>query len=371
MKVLLLIILGLGLELTTIPSTSRAATAENPSIEHLLADNFASYARLADPLDPDLAQRALATRDMVLANGTRGGIAPYLDSDSLQELKDAARRLQQILTRIEEQRGAVSETARTYAKESDDSEWPVADCSVISESSIGWSQYLDYVEATNRAAELWKAGQTGCKRIEILPISILEPFLLDSNISCSIELEECVMEVEGYFLGEGIVAAGGAGGSAVLTPGTMVTCTGLSTAVAVAQKAQSLMKSYLGCWDQAKAIANNGRLTVVRAEVQKLQGKIDILKRLVVEGSLNVRGGTRMSALYLPESQGGALEVVRDYTKTAFTQTAAAGYRMKPDIQPMLDSADAALEAGDYKRAFNLYRGAYRHITVKSREGLR
>jgi hypothetical protein len=49
----------------------------------------------------------------------------------------------------------------------------------------------------------------------------------------------------------------------------------------------------------------------------------------------------------------------------------ATGYRMKPDIQPMLNSADAAMEAGEYKKAFNLYRGAYRHITVKSREGLR
>jgi hypothetical protein len=44
---------------------------------------------------------------------------------------------------------------------------------------------------------------------------------------------------------------------------------------------------------------------------------------------------------------------------------------MKPDIQPMLNSADAAMEAGEYKKTFNLYRGAYRHITVKSREGLR
>jgi hypothetical protein len=320
-------------------------------------------------MDPELQQDALGMREALLAT-TRSGFADHLGEQAARDLKAALHRQGEILARIEARTpptAAKSENSATAA----DSDWPDADCTVISESSISWSIYLDYLDSTNAAAEAWKLGQPLCKKIEILPISIDDPFVFENPDTCAIEVEECAMEVEGAPFGEGIIASGGVGGSAVLTPATLTTCTGLSTAIAVAQKAQSLMSAYLGCWDQAKTIANNGRLTVVREEVQKLQGKIDVLKRLVVEGSLNVRGGTRLSAMYLPEEYGGALEVVRDYTKTAFTQTAAAGYRMKPDIQPMLNSADAALEAGEYKKAFNLYRGAYRHITVKSREGLR
>ena len=347
-----------------------SAATEPPSIESLLAANLEAYEQLAPALDPELRKAVVETRKSLRAVRP-DDFSNRIDPQVALEMRTALQRQQRILASLESPKNLPRQMPENFAAANTDTEWPVADCSVISESAVSWSSFLTYLDATNAAAEAWKLGQPLCKKIEILPISIDDPFIFENPDTCAIEVEECVMEVEGAPVGEGIIASGGAGGSAVLTPGTMVTCTGLSTAVAVAQKAQSLMKSYLGCWDQAKAIANNGRLTVVRAEVQKLQGKIDILKRLVIEGSLNVRGGTRMSALYLPESQGGALEVVRDYTKTAFTQTAAAGYRMKPDIQPMLDSADAALEAGDYKRAFNLYRGAYRHITVKSREGLR
>jgi hypothetical protein len=345
------------------------AYGEPDSIQSLLASNLEAYERLAAPMDPELQQDALGMREALLAT-TRSGFADHLGEQAARDLKAALHRQGEILARIEARTpptAAKSENSATAA----DSDWPDADCTVISESSISWSIYLDYLDSTNAAAEAWKLGQPLCKKIEILPISIDDPFVFENPDTCAIEVEECAMEVEGAPFGEGIIASGGVGGSAVLTPATLTTCTGLSTAIAVAQKAQSLMSAYLGCWDQAKTIANNGRLTVVREEVQKLQGKIDVLKRLVVEGSLNVRGGTRLSAMYLPEEYGGALEVVRDYTKTAFTQTAAAGYRMKPDIQPMLNSADAALEAGEYKKAFNLYRGAYRHITVKSREGLR
>lgn len=347
-----------------------AAYGEPDSIQSLLVANLEAYERLAAPLDPELQQDAIAMRQALLAT-TQAGFTDRLDEQAARDLTAALRRQQQILAHIEARTLPAGAKGENSAAAAVDSDWPEADCTVINESAISWSIYLDYLDATNAAAEAWKLGQPLCKKIEILPISIDDPFIFENPDTCAIEVEECVMEVEGNPFGEGIIATGGAGGSAVLTPATLTTCTGLSTAIAVAQKAQSLMSAYLGCWDQAKTIANNGRLTVVREEVQELQGKIDILKRLVVEGSLNVRGGTRISALYLPQEHGGALEVVRDYTKTAFTQTAAAGYRMKPDIQPMLNSADAAMEAGEYKKAFNLYRGAYRHITVKSREGLR
>ncbi|MEO2167456.1 MAG: hypothetical protein ABGY42_04925 [bacterium] len=251
------------------------------------------------------------------------------------------------------------------ATASDD--WPEHECTAISEDAISWSGYIDLVHATDAAMVAEIAQRAICRKIEIAPIGIVDPFVFEDPVTCAIEVEECAMEVEGLPLGGGIVAAGGAGGIATsVTPGLGATCVAAATAVELAEKGESLMDAYLGCWEQGTAIANNERLTVIRSQVEEVQGKIDILKRLVVEGALGLRGSLRMASLYLPESQAGALELVRDYTRDAITQTAASGYILKPDIAANMGEAEALQAAGEYKAAFDLYRRAYRHTTAKS-----
>jgi len=70
-----------------------------------------------------------------------------------------------------------------------------------------------------------------------------------------------------------------------------------------------------------------------------------------------------LSMLYLPESFGGLLEVVREIVANALEQNQAAGYPVGP-AWDFLARGDAARAAFDYRMAYAWYQHAYRRATV-------
>ena len=169
------------------------------------------------------------------------------------------------------------------------------------------------------------------------------------------------------YAGYGLLVEGGEGGSLSKTiPGLERVCSTIEHTAHVVGQLGTYADIVGGCWTQGTAIANNGRLTVVRDKLAEVQDRLVTLQRLVVEGNLAVRGGLRTGSLYLPSEEEGALDLVRGYTREAIDQTAAAGYHMKPEIQKLWSEAEAFRADGNYKLAYDRYRAAYSRATVKS-----
>ena len=216
-----------------------------------------------------------------------------------------------------------------------------------------------------------------CEKIDIAAINLLEPEMAFGfgdagdrvrEKTCGADMADGKVSVPLHrFSGHGLEVEGGTGGSATKTnPGLASRCEKAEHTAHVVGRLGEYADIVGGCWTQATAIANNGRLTVVRDKMAEVQVKIDILQRLVIEGNLAVRGGLRVGTLYLPTEEEGALDAVRAYTREAIDRTSEAGYHMKPEIQRLWTQAEDFRAEGDYKKSYDRYRAAYARATIKS-----
>ncbi|MEO2167458.1 MAG: hypothetical protein ABGY42_04935 [bacterium] len=267
-------------------------------------------------------------------------------------------------------------TSRESTRRDADSSWPVAECSLGSESGLSWAGYMDAVYATDAAMTTLRLASVNCEQIIIEPIEIVDPFVFGNPVTCAGVIAgsiipvppfvECVMDAEGFPAGEGMVVEGGAKGE---VPGLSEgACLAAAESVAALAKVQELLKTDLACWSSGRAKANYERLDYIHEEVEEMENFVATIRRLLFEHALSVRGGSRAAFAYLPAERDGYLDETRQTVETAIEETSVVGYRMKAGIPRTMQDADDYRAAGDVKRAFDRYRKAFRQATRSSRQ---
>lgn len=254
----------------------------------------------------------------------------------------------------------------------DDSDWPTKQCSIGPEFLSSWDISTTLINVTQALRHVQSLAVVRCKKISIDEI-LGDRFGFGADKSheqetCRAELEVCNVTITPEkYTGRGMLASGGGGGTmTTVDPALGKSCENMEKMVIVLERLQTVFNAFSDCWTQGTAIANNGRLTEIRSQVEEVQGKLEVLTRLVVEGNLAVRGGLRIGTLYLPGEEAGGLELVRGYAQEAIEKTSDAGYRMMPEIDVLWAQAEAYRADGNVKRAYDAYRAAYSRATVKS-----
>ena len=86
----------------------------------------------------------------------------------------------------------------------------------------------------------------------------------------------------------------------------------------------------------------------------------DLILRTQIEADLAMADSASVVALYaLPTANGGYLDLVQTIVTETLAHIVAAGGSIS-NAQPILDSANAAKAAGNFKGAYVLYRKAYK-----------
>jgi hypothetical protein len=99
--------------------------------------------------------------------------------------------------------------------------------------------------------------------------------------------------------------------------------------------------------------ANNQELLDLLSQNQTQLLRIEIEKELSMASD-----NKRLSYFYLPQAQGGILELVRQTVLDTINYSKAAGMSVG-NAQPWFGKADASLANGNYKAAYDLYKKAY------------
>ena len=250
-------------------------------------------------------------------------------------------------------------------------DWPQSDCPIDGADGVSWQAYMDTIYATDAAAVIFQAASIACEKIIIEPIAIEQGFTIESPETCGGALEGtpipepiCFMEVFGAPFGEGVIVAGGG----LMENPSEGACDAAAKALMAAQKTQETFEAFLDCDGSATAEANYRRLDFIQAEVKAMQDFVASMRRMLFEHALAIRGGSRMATAYLDSAQDGLISETAETVKTALEKTRSAGYRMAPRIDAIIADAEEERSQGNFKRAYDDYREAYKLTTRKSLE---
>ena len=376
----LLLRLSLALLFAAYPAAGHAdLTAEPAQVRermHAIAQHVASFANRFGVSSMETDALGLVSEWETIDPDVLAAIWPESGNLSgLQSLENTETALRDLLTQVD----AEAKNHDTEKSAPRDPDWPEKSCELGLAWAGRWSLSMGLAVAHNSletvAAGLkWKCDKIEISKIGFLPEKEVMPFGFGDagdrgrEETCRATMEDGKVEVPLHrFSGHGLLVEGGEGGSLSKTiPGLERACSTIEHTAHVVGQLGTYADIVGGCWTQGTAIANNGRLTVVRDKMAEVQDRLVTLQRLVVEGNLAVRGGLRTGSLYLPSEEEGALDLVRGYTREAIDQTEASGYHMKPEIQKLWSQAEAFRADGNYKLAYDRYRAAYSRATVKS-----
>lgn len=296
-----------------------------------------------------------------------------LDNDAAGSLV----RIQWLEERISAVRETFGKTPRRVTRGSEESDWPVTSC-VLPDSGDeppSWQNYASAVAATEGAMEGLLVAMRNCDEIKIRTIHRDEEFNFDAIVdgdgaaTChgevSFDLIGCEMAGGGSIRGSGIRLTGGQG---IPHPGSDTACGAAALILKSLAATQEFMGMQIECWSSGTAKANYERLGVIHDEIARMQAMVDAIRKLLFENALGVRGGSRPAIAYLPAEHGGFIEESREVAASGIEATSSLGYRMRPGTQRYFSQGDSEKDKGDFKRAFDRYRKAFRLATRASME---
>ena len=275
------------------------------------------------------------------------------------------RRLRAVLDRISFlKRGLPERDPAVHKSRAQEDEWPEADCTIAAEDEASFAELLTEIGVATASELALILAEEHCYGLKAEPV----------ESSGLIVTGECAGFAADFGGGEGTIWVDEEAliewnfpEGALNTP---TLCVPLIAALQTAEYLAAETEAYLECWKGAWVDANYERLEVLRDEIKELQEQIEFLTAFEVETQLHIWSGTRIAYLYLPESLGGIAEDTTSTTEEAFQRTKDAGYIIHPKVQNRLNEANTKEEAGDLKRAFDLYMKVYRDSTAKSQRRL-
>ncbi|MEO2167457.1 MAG: hypothetical protein ABGY42_04930 [bacterium] len=242
------------------------------------------------------------------------------------------------------------------ARSADD--WPVADCSLVTQDTISWETLTDYITALE-VAEVALAGlRPSCRGLLTLEVEST-PLTVTGECGVSTFLDGII---EGSIWVDTEPTFNWLGGS-----NAPALCSVAEATVQTAWLTAETMRAWLDCWTGAYIGSNYLRLDTLQGEVKEAHDDLELIYNIFIEKNLQKFGGSELAALYLPASAGGGLDEVAELVESMADKTEAVGYRLDDEVEEFLTKADARYAAGDYKLALYLYRSAYEKITIRSR----
>lgn len=353
------------------PVSSAAAPSDvsEEELQFILGEIAGNYEKIAKTIgDRELAELAGFLRESaslsalrVLASGQTGrdirrGLREQLDATAV-----LAEALPKILRQDEAETAANCGDADPSACRA--ISWPVATCDIPdppnfgNPGAAGWTALVAAVGVLDGAVAAAASARAPCEGIWATAIKS-DPVILSG---------ECLDE---YVSGQALFEIDDPGFNSWNVDGVSnnpAACTALDTSVAAARKAVALLRSVLDCWDYGEVKASYERLAVIHEELTEIIDAEVLIEQLLIERMLHHSSGSRPAVGYLPSSNGGDLELARQFTEEAINNTAAAGFVLSRKAQAYLTLGNDAFLAGQFKASFDFYRRAYRAATSASR----
>lgn len=255
---------------------------------------------------------------------------------------------------------------KSAAKAKAESDWPVAECDLSNSENGDWAEFRNDLLAAAGLKTSLASLELYCKRPKVRAEGI-EATALTLQATCHADPTPDYAHGSGHIrVDEPAVARWPSVHNCVEVCATLETASLLP-----AELVAELQETWLGCQRDGYITASYKRLEYLRDELAALDQDLDFLIRFQTETSLQIWGGSRIAALYLPEALGGRLETVASAAQSAVDETEDAGYIVSPRIHAHLQKAAGKAAAGSYKDAFDLYREAYEEVTAGSPKRVR